>query len=299
MVRIYVVCNTGLISTSRTGGSASLVLDIDRRDTLGRTNKEKYDDGYRSACCIRFFHVVNLVGMTSSILALNGFSYIWFSIFIALIWLCGPIHLILNANRKIIRRQIRYSGHPYFQLYLSMVQTYALMDIFNYDFSKLILVVPPLLTGLVSLTISDGVYILEEERSSAMLDVFVALLWQIILAVGVRYNLFDGMTARGLIKTMQRDKTDILFQNSSMFCGKSASIVVMLLSQIIFRIRHPEQAFSLRGHYSILSNKEWAKKEARHRMFRRATLEQDVRSTKQILQHESSQLLQVSEEREF
>jgi hypothetical protein len=277
-----------------------VILDIDRKDTVARAccGPRCGNACQTTRCSIAFFHIVNVVGMASSIMTLNGFGYIWLSICIAVVWLCGPVHLILNANRKIIHRQLRYSGQPWFQLYLSSVQTFALMHLFDYNVGKLLLVVPPLLTSLISLTISDGVYILERERSSQIIDVLVALLWQVILLCGVRYNLFDGMVARGMIKTMEQGGGDVLFQNSSMFCGKAASIIVMLLSQIIFRIRHPEQAFSLRGHYSILSNKEWSKKEARHRIYRRATLERDVRSTKESLL-QASRLEASSVQEEF
>ena len=263
-----------------------VLLDIDRTDTI---LKSCCGATCGSLCGITpqtvvFFHIVNVIGMVCSILSLNGFGNVYLSVMISLLWLCGPLHLVCNANRKILRRQMRYSGTPWFHLYLSAAQTWALMDLFDYDAPKLLMTVPPLLTGLITLTISDAVYILESERSSARIDVLVAFIWQIILAVGVRYNLFDGMEARGLVKTMQVDNTtDVLFQNSSMFCGKSMSIVMMLLSQLVFRIRHPEQAFSLRAHYSVLSNAEWAKKEARHRVYKRKTLEKDVASTRNLL----------------
>ena len=265
-----------------------VVMNIDREDTVARAcfGKRCGTMLRTSGKTILFFHIVNLVGMTTSILSLNGMIPIYFSVLISLVWMCGPIHLFLNANRKVLRRQLRYSGHPYFQLYLSGLQTYAIMDLFQFDPTKLMLIVPPLFIGLISLTISDAVYILEEERACAIIDVLMATLWQIILALGVRFNLFQGMIARGLFTTFEGGRSDdVLFQNSSLFSGKSASIIVMLVSQIIFRMRHPEQAFSLRGHYSIMSNAEWAKKEARIRVSRRETLESSVRETSEMLLH--------------
>lgn len=263
-----------------------VLLDIDPEETLSRgLCGERCGNGCRTTRTLTMtLHVTNFLGMAFSILALNGFGNVYISLAISLIWLCGPIHMICNANRKILRRQLRYSGRPWFQLYLSAIQTYALIDLFQYDVPRLLLVVPPLLTGLISLTISDAVYIKESERSSAIIDVLVSLLWQVILAIGVRYNLFDGMRPRGLLTTMAvSDSPDILFQNSSLFCGKCMSIVVMLISQIIFRIRHADMAFSLRANYSILSNSEWAKKEARYRVFKRKSLESSVRATKNVL----------------
>lgn len=282
--------------TRRTRG---VVLDIDRQETIAKVicGPRCGKMCQTSHATIAFFHVINLVGMTCSILALNDFMPMSVSVCIALLWLFGPIYLILNANAKIFRRQMRYSGQPWFQLYLSLLQTYAIMDLFDYNMARLLLVVPPLITSVISLTISDAVYILQEERASARIDVLLSLIWQVILAVGVRYGLFNGMITRGLITTSTDVQgKDVLFQNSSMFCGKAASIIVMLLSQIIFRFRHPEQAFSLRAHYSILSNAEWAKKEARHRMYRRETLEKDVRLTRRVLSPHVHKLRAETEE---
>ena len=37
---------------------------------------------------------------------------------------------------------------------------------------------------------------------------------------------------------------------------KTSSMIALLIGQIIFRVRHPEQAYSMRTNYTVKSNRE-------------------------------------------
>lgn len=260
-----------------------IIFDINRERTLANVCCKR-----KSFCKINrtssiAFQMLSLFCMCLSVCALAGAIPLYISVISSAIWLGYPISLLLNANAKILRRLLRFSGSPWFHLYLSVLQTWALCDLFNYSLRHVFCTMPMMMLSVFSLTISDAVYITEDERKLARFDVFCCMLWQIVLCTGVRYSLFSSMMARGLLRTMSSDTSDVYFQNSSLFCGKSVSILMFLCNQLIFRFRHPEMAFSLRTHYSLLNNADWAKKESRIRIFRKHRLQQRVEMTRKSL----------------
>ena len=254
-----------------------MVTNIKRDDILARKC---------CACCVKAtrvpfagfaMHIINALVMILSIVSINFDVPVYINAVAGLLWCLIPLRMVLSANTKIMMRIFRYSGFPYFVLYLSFLQTWALMDLFQYSAARLLSTIPPLCGGILTLVISDAVYILPSERSAAIIDVVFSLLWQVGLCFGVRFNKFPGLTPRGIIRTMG---DDVLFQNASLFCGKGASIVMFLISQLIFRLRHPDQAYALRAHYTILSNANWAQREGRKRVFRALSLKADVHETR-------------------
>ena len=224
---------------------------------------------------IRVFVVplVNTVAMVLSLFALAGSVPVAASLVVGVLWFLVPAIMFANANRRVMWRMWRFSPMPWLQIYLSAVQAYALCDLFQWDWARLIIIVPPMFLGLICLTISDAVYIDEIEKRAALLEAIVSFMWQVALMVGVRYEKFHGMKADGLFRSMG---DDVLFMNSSLFLGKGFSVCVCLFSQIIFRIRHPNQMFSLRAHYTVKSDADWAMTAGRWRLYKRESLRRSV-----------------------
>ena len=53
------------------------------------------------------------------------------------------------------------------------------------------------------------------------------------------------------------DETKFFLHNASVYTQKTSSMIALLIGQIIFRVRHPEQAYSMRTNYTVKSNREW------------------------------------------
>ena len=63
-------------------------------------------------------------------------------------------------------------------------------------------------------------------------------------------------------------------------------MIVLLLGQIIFRYRHPDQAYALRTNYTIKSNREWNELNRVNRIKKKSILKDSVIKTRHVL-HEA------------
>ena len=60
-------------------------------------------------------------------------------------------------------------------------------------------------------------------------------------------------------------------------------MITLLIGQIIFRIRHPDQAYSMRTNYTVRSNREWNNLSRNNRIQKKISLVNNVNEIKTIL----------------
>jgi len=61
-------------------------------------------------------------------------------------------------------------------------------------------------------------------------------------------------------------------------------MIVLLMGQIIFRYRHPEQAYALRTHYTLKSNREWNQLNRNNRIQKKESVKYHVEETRDFLE---------------
>ena len=99
----------------------------------------------------------------------------------------------------------------------------------------------------------------------------------------LRWGLFINMYPRKMF-TLMIAPQEFYLNNISVYAGKSTSLIVLLIGQIIFRFRHPEQAYALRTNYTIKSNKEWNELNRSNRIKKKFCLKQKVKKIKEVLE---------------
>jgi hypothetical protein len=79
------------------------------------------------------------------------------------------------------------------------------------------------------------------------------------------------------------ENQEFYLNNISVYAGKTSSMIVLLMGQIIFRYRHPEQAYALRTHYTVKSNREWNELNRNNRIQKKDSLKYHVEETRDFL----------------
>ena len=77
---------------------------------------------------------------------------------------------------------------------------------------------------------------------------------------------------------------EFYLNNISVYAGKTSSMIILLMGQIIFRYRHPEQAYALRTHYTVKSNREWNEMNRNNRIQKNKNLKSHVNDTRDFLE---------------
>ena len=80
------------------------------------------------------------------------------------------------------------------------------------------------------------------------------------------------------------DETKFFLHNASVYTQKTSSMIALLIGQIIFRVRHPEQAYSMRTNYTVKSNREWNELARKNRIQKKASLKYSVDETREVLE---------------
>ena len=232
--------------------------------------------------CLKYVNLfINILSCFFGISLLLGFIDKDYVYFIGFIWLILPIQIMLAANTTILWRVWRKSMLPYIQIYVSCIETWAFCDLCSWD-SRICIVAPPMLLNQLMIINSDAVYFKKKNKKLILLKVIIAILWKISMLASLRLGWFPDMHPRRMF-TLMIAPNEFFLDNISVFAGKSTSMIVLLAGQIIFRLRHPEQAYALRTNYTIKSNKEWNKLNRHNRISKKSILKTNVSRMRDIL----------------
>ena len=217
-------------------------------------------------------------------------------------WIILPIQIFLTANQGVMWRIWRKSMIPYLQLYMSFLETWAFCDLCGWD-ERILIVAPPMLLNQVMIINCDAVYFTSKDKHMILLQAFISILWKLIMLYCLRFGYFTDMHPRKMItliigNTVENDiingtnsiinttttGEEFFLNNISVYAGKTSSMIVLLVGQIIFRYRHPEQAYALRTHYTVKSNREWNEMNRNNRIQKSASLKCHVEETRDFLE---------------
>ena len=169
---------------------------------------------------------------------------------------------------------------PYIQLYVSIIETWSLCDLCNWD-NRILFAAPSLLFNQIIIINSDAIYFKRINKKIILLQVIISILWKIICLSCLRFGYFPNMKPKIMFTIMKNP--DFFLHNASVFAGKTSSMITLLIGQIIFRIRHPDQAYSMRTNYTVRSNREWNNLSRNNRIQKKISLVNNVNEIKTIL----------------
>ena len=238
---------------------------------------------------------LNSMGFILGLLILFNVIPNWWSYPLGGVWLILPIQIFLTANRDVMWRIWRKSMIPYLQLYMSFLETWAFCDLCGWD-ERILIVAPPMLLNQVMIINSDAVYFRSGDKNMILIQAFISILWKLIMLYCLRFGYFTDMHPRKMITLMTDNivinnstntttgtREEFYLNNISVYAGKTSSMIVLLMGQIIFRIRHPEQAYALRTHYTVKSNREWNEMNRHNRIQKKDSLKCHVEETRDFL----------------
>ena len=284
-------------------------INIDQNETIAKyCCGEKYSNILLNIAHKKYRYVntgLNSIGFIMGLLILfNVIPHEW-SFLLGTAWIILPIQIFLTANRDVMWRIWRKSMIPYLQLYMSFLETYAFCDLCAWD-ERIMIVAPPMLLNQVMIINSDAVYFTSKDKHMILLQAFISILWKLIMLYCLRFGYFTDMHPRKMI-TLMIDNTvtventivngtnstinttttgtveEFFLNNISVYAGKTSSMIVLLMGQIIFRYRHPEQAYALRTHYTVKSNREWNEMNRNNRIQKKDSLKCHVEETRDFL----------------
>ena len=189
---------------------------------------------------------------------------------------------------------------PYLQVYVSLLETWAFCDLCNWD-KRIMIAAPPMLLNQVMIINSDAVYFHPKDKQMILSQVYIAILWKLVMLFCLRFSYFPNMHPRKMITLMmptdyttynttsnytETQNQEFFLNNISVYAGKTSSMIVLLMGQIIFRYRHPEQAYALRTHYTVKSNREWNELARKNRIQKKASLKYNVEEAREMLAEE-------------
>ena len=294
--------------------SYRILLPNDKIQSRGECININQNDTVIKKCCgekisemlLNFNHknyrylncILNSAACISGLLVLFGIIPADWSYPIGIIWMLLPIQIMLVANTNVMWRIWRKSMSPYLQVYVSMLETWAFCDLCNWD-KRIMVAAPPMLLNQVMIINSDAVYFHPKDKNMILSQVYIAILWKLIMLFCLRFSYFPDMHPRKMITLMMPTETysynnstnttiienqEFFLNNISVYAGKTSSMIVLLMGQIIFRYRHPEQAYALRTHYTLKSNREWNKLNRDNRIQKKESVKYHVEETRDFLE---------------
>lgn len=253
-------------------------LNINKDETIGSLIKccnannilFKFSDGkYKYV-----IPIINLIVSLLGLLVLFGFLKKEYSVIIGIGWLIIPVHTLLVLNKSIARRIWGRSMIPWVQLYLSILETWALCDICNWDI-RLFIIGPPVMLSQMTIINLDGVYFDYKHKHITILHIIIGLFWRFSVLYGIRFGGFAELRFRNLV-LLSIEPARFSLNNISLYVSKTSSMILFLCGQIYFKCRHPDQAYALKTHYTIRKNSEWNSINRQNRIVKRESLKTDL-----------------------
>ena len=110
----------------------------------------------------------------------------------------------------------------------------------------------------------------------------MSILWKVICILALRFGLYPDLKPRIMFTIMTNP--NFFLHNASVYTQKTSSMIALLIGQIVFRVRHPEQAYSMRTNYTVKSNREWNELARKNRIQKKASLKYSVEETREVLE---------------
>ena len=241
--------------------------------------------------CLKFAHkktkyLINILNLLVSIIGLcilSDFIPIDYSIYIGLLWLLIPLHVLSISNRLVMKRMWRNSFLPWMQVYISSTETWAFCDLCSWD-SRTWIIGPPLILSQLTIINYDAVYFKKENKKLIIMHIITALLWKLCLLLGVRLDYFPNINDRQIL-LLKTEPNNLYLDNLSLYVSKTMSMMLFLFGQLYFRFKHKDKAYAIRTNYTIKSNKEWMNIQRTIRINKKENLEKNVESTKLFLKN--------------
>ena len=244
--------------------------NIDRRRTVAR----KFCGDTVAKCCWKFSteaHATSCRSCTwppcrSPFTACATTESRRFTLSLAFSGYFSPIHMLMASNVSILHRIWSRSVMPWLQLYLTILETVGFCDLLNWD-ARTFIVGPPMLLSQFMITVSDAMYFKPGHKNVIILMILGCMLWNCLLLIGVRLHYFPRLVPRDLFTIMTTDDRRVVYiNNAALFASKATSVLVCHFGQLWFRCRHPEMMYSLRSHYTLRRNDQWARNEGKFRV---------------------------------
>lgn len=255
------------------GYRQGMCVDIDPKNTVGCAMKSKSMQwgfivyiyvGVAAACTLLFYPAHSFLRKVGCCI-------------VGCIAISMPFICILNTNKQLFWRIMCKSMLPWIKLYMCSVETYCLCDLCAWSW-RAIAVAPILWSSQLTVFMSDAIYFRRRQRYMIMSLLALFILFRVFLLLGVRFLWFGELTYR----TFQF--WEINFNNSGTMVAKMLSMILFMCGQLIFKIRHPANLYSLKTSYTVLQNKTWNRLERTKRIERKQSHYDDVRSTEIRLQ---------------
>jgi hypothetical protein len=128
----------------------------------------------------------------------------------------------------------------------------------------------------------DAVFFKKTNKKIIIFQIIISLFWKIVYLLSLRFGLFKNLYPRDIYLVMI-EPVKISSTNVSMFNGKAITSIFIMLSQIYFRIKNPQQIYSLRTHYTIKHNTEWNFLNRNNRISKNEKLQFNVDKTREVL----------------
>ena len=225
---------------------------------------------------------LNFVISFLGLVILFGFMRKEYSVIVGFMWLFIPTHTILVLNKTIAKRIWGRSMIPWVQLYLSLLETWALCDICNWDI-RICIIGPPMLLSQLTIINLDGVYFDSKYKRISILHILVGILWRVSVLYGIRMGGFTNLRFRNLV-LLSIHPTRFSLNNVSLYVSKTTSMILFLFGQIYFRYRHPDQAYALKTHYTIRKNSEWNSINRQNRISKKESLKEDLKKINALIE---------------
>ena len=192
-------------------------------------------------------------------------------IFCATLQILLMIGFILLSNTKILKRMMCLSGITYIKLYICCIETAALASLLQFNF-RAIAVAPILLVSQMMIFVSDAVFYHFHSKKPVIIMILLFLGFRVYLIMLIYLGWMEE-THPAFVELF-----GLHFFNQGTFISKSSSIIMFMLAQLIFHVKHRfgYRLFSIRTCYTVLQNREWYVLERQTRVEHKKTMQKQV-----------------------
>ena len=104
------------------------------------------------------------------------------------------------------------------------------------------------------------------------------IVWRVVLLCGIKFHWF------GELEYTTFELWEIRFNNSGTLVAKIISMILFMVGQVIFKLRHPANLYSLKTSYTVLKNSSWMKLDRAKRVEKKEARAEAVHATEIQLQ---------------
>ena len=250
-----------------------MCVDIDPHDTVGC--------GLRSRCSQWTFVLsITMTVVAATILLFSPADTVTrktFCVLISIIAVSIPLISILSSNRQLLCRIMCKSMLPWVKMYICSVETYCLCSLTSWSW-RAFAVAPLLWSSQLTIFISDSIFYRRTQRWMILTLLMTFIVWRVVLLCGIKFHWF------GELEYTTFELWEIRFNNSGTLVAKIISMILFMVGQVIFKLRHPANLYSLKTSYTVLKNSSWMKLDRAKRVEKKEARAEAVHATEIQLQ---------------